>query len=465
VVLSSLAFGALSLAACDRSDAVSQAIDEARRSLSAMHSGGVTPASEEARLEAYAAALRTLQPAANSGEPGQQSAAQVLIAHAHAGQGQIAASRATDLENEALGKASVVRSLIEQSVLLRLEHASALESVSSVDQQAEAEAQIRQVEAQEAAKRTDLRSLQDNADALRQQVAQAKSEAGQHRTTENQLRSQALTAEGDARADLVTRAVEAQREGDAAERRASDLEAEIAMLEPQIAQTERELQSLQTRISLLRDSRERMAARDESQRTAAGDDRRAAQAAATQIDQLLRQLDDFRENELAAAYEEAIGEFQIAADSMRRARSGASDRSAIAIAMGGFMQSVGDLERARSTGLERYASVLELAASNGAGLPARSTYQQFLSRVQASMAETQTAAEAAYADAIDAFESAGARGDVADRVDRIVQSLRGEAAEPESYDAQDDMDVEDPNADAYDDSVESESGDDTSSDG
>ncbi|MFG0275857.1 MAG: hypothetical protein ACF8QF_12465 [Phycisphaerales bacterium] len=429
-----LAIVAMAMPACDGPDSTTASIEEARRLLMASHLSGPTGTTAAAERQAnYAQALNVLRPASQEGSDRQRAAAQMLIAQAQAGQGAILTDAALELERQAAGEASRLRSVFENLVIgLRAQAAAGTSGATTADQQQIA-TQVRQIEAERAEFAGRLNALRSEMDQIRQQMSAAEAAAAEARGREAALRATLLEAVGETRTETAVAAVEAQREGARHERERAVLDSRLSVLQPEAAQLEREIGSLGTRIELLNESRRRMQTLDQAMRDSAGDDNRFATQSAQTLMNELAALDAMRESDLADAYSAAIGAFEQAVSAARQASSVSGDaRSVAMISLGSHQQNLGDLYGAQARGQERYASLLGRLLEADPALPQASTIRQYLSRVESDAAALRDQARAAYDEAGQSYGRAQARGDLRERIDALTAALAEPA--PESVD-------------------------------
>jgi predicted nucleic acid-binding Zn-ribbon protein len=444
--------------ACDGPDSTTASIEEARRLLMASQLSGPTDATGASERQAnYAQALQVLRPASQEGSARQRAAAQMLIAQAQAGQGAILTDAALELERQAAGEASRLRSVFENLVVgLRAQAAAGSSGATTADQQQIA-TQVRQIEAERSELATRVNALRSEMEQIRQQISAAEAAAAEARSREAALRARLLESVGETRTETAIAAVEAQREAAGHERERAVLDSRLSVLQPETQQLEREIGSLETRIELLNASRQRMQNLDQAMRDSAGDDSRTATQSAQTLMNELAALDAMRQSDLADAYSAAIGALEQAVGAARQASGVSGDaRSVAMISLGSHQQNLADLFAARARGQERYAMFLSRLLDADPALPQASTIRQYLERVRTDAAALREQARAAYEEAGAAYGRAQARGDLRERIDALVAALAEPQPDPvddagqfdESLDQQDPADPgADPGAD------------------
>jgi len=419
-----LAGGAL-LVGCDQRDDASAAIEEGQRILAATHLAGATPTSEGFRETQYAQAVNAVRPATQQGTEVQRAAAHALLAQAQAGQAELLTERALVGERDAMREASRIRAAFEHLVVGMRAQAAAGSATSTTEDQRESASQIREVEASREEHEQRLADLRSEMDGLRRQIAAAEAAAREAQEREASLRSELLRDTQQARPELVTRAVGAQRDAAGHERERAILQARLDVLRPEAEQVQREIDSFTRRVELLNASRQRMRSLDEAMREQASEDRAAADDAARTLAQELTALDALRQSELADAYDAALDAHRQAVASMRQADGMQGDaRTAAMITLGSLQQSLGDLYAARMRGQQRYAALLDRLLEADPPLPeAQETIARYRQRVRDDIASLLEQARVAYEDARASYQRSGARGPLRDRLDALSERL------------------------------------------
>jgi hypothetical protein len=428
VAAASLACG---LAGCDRDNAAQRAIEDASIKLGALGTSGSTPLpSIDSRKSQFQSIVTSLRAVASETSGGQASAANLMMARASAGLGDIAAAEATEAESEALRTAASVLAPLDQA-LSQIGVAKGLEIFDPTEEIAAIDGQI-------AEKRTELAGVQERLAGQRAVVSDLEAKASSARASargeqeqEAQARLAAQQGSQTMRLSALEQANQYRRRADSAERQAAEFDAEAALERPKAEAIQLDVTRLTRQIELLEERQ--VALRERATTSKAQADRARADAAdaVRQVRERLDQLAKLREA-TGGPTEEALRQYSSAAGSARKAAQGASRDAAnnARLSASSALISAAGIKAGRTRGLQVFADVLK--SVDGAGLEGvgdvRSKIAAAEEAAKASAEETRTA----YEEAVSALPSGGS-GDVATRVESMkarLEALIGKKPEP-----------------------------------
>ncbi|MBY0263752.1 MAG: hypothetical protein K2Q20_15510, partial [Phycisphaerales bacterium] len=285
----------LALSACDRHDPADEAIQAASIKLQSISGGSAAPGVyQKLRKDTYQSVLNGVKSYTDSGSPAQQAAAQLLVARAQAGMGEISGQDAADLERSFLSTLGVARARLDQwlsqnSVSTALKVYNPAKDLADLDKQiAERGAEADALKAQQAKVRAQIADISarakkagDDAKAKRQQ------ETGIRKQGEGQSQTQRLA--------LLEQSAAVRREADALDQQNAVLQAEAAKFEPVAAEIDRQVARLATQQDLLRKAKADASGLAQRKGVASDAARQESLVAAKTIDEVLKELADQRQ--------------------------------------------------------------------------------------------------------------------------------------------------------------------------
>ncbi|HZW08531.1 MAG TPA: hypothetical protein VFF69_01385, partial [Phycisphaerales bacterium] len=192
-----------------------------------------------------------------------------------------------------------------------------------------------------------------------------------------------------------------------------------------VAGAEVEITKLTTQGELFGQSRAAVQARaqaaQEGAARARGDAEQAAVEIAERVDTGQNALTPFREQQVAPAAEQAMSQFETAANSAKLGTS--ARRSNAQLALGQAQQSLGDAHWTRALGLDTYAQLMGELAAAEPPLPSAAEYASRAEQARTQANEARQAAYDAYQAAKAAYESTGASGESGALLDQVSVRL------------------------------------------
>jgi len=414
------------LAACGGASDAEQTLKTAEATLAALHSTpGAAP--DEFVVETHDRIRRDLASVLSGDAESPRAAAQLIVGQTHAGDAELAAREAERLESQASDLLAQAETLAARLYLWRHTRAEAAGNFRPDDVLAEIADQIAEAQAERRERLDEQERLQQRLDELEAAAQSAADEARGHRAEEVRLRDQALTQDAQDRAGTIERVFEAQRAADDAVARQADIRARIDQLRPQLREIEQEVAGAERQIELLRDSRQSLEDRQARTARTAQVDREQAALAGGDLENLLSELDSFRQGPLADAYDRAESSFAAAESSLRSASTAGASATYLAAAQLGSAQ----LAAAHAAVAARYADRLQAIADIQPRLP-------FAGELESRAKAARELADAQLDDARDAYSSAAstyrraARGPEAERLRSLADQLEARAADPGS---------------------------------
>ena len=354
---------------CGGESAAEQALRRATLKLDALSIAGSTPMpSEVGRKAVYNDVLTNLRSFADAPEPGEAAAANLLIARAHAGMGEIASQHAAEAERRFLSQLTTVTAALDQwvsqnSVADALSLYDPAKDLADLDRQiADRAKEAEAMQAEKARQETVVQDLQSRAE---QALQASKSERA--RETSIRLQADLAGVSQTARYDLVQQAAQAGRAADAKEKESAFLQAEAASQSPRIGEIQRQIDRLRTQAQLLAQAKTDISARKATATQQAEAARAEAAKAAQSIEAILTAIAAARDAATTPT-DEAVKAYTAASASAKKAASGAAGRDhklSANTAAGSYQQSLGDVQAARARSLASYAAALSLLAKHG----------------------------------------------------------------------------------------------------
>ncbi len=410
---------ALTSAGCDEPDADSrQLLAQASWELR-----GVTAADKPEQLPAasreavYEKINRTLGPVRSADDETLQQSAKMISAAAMEGLASVHSARATHLQETLLTSISRVRTIADQAQA-QLSLAAALESFDPDKELSAQQSLAEEKKAEIVQARNGRHQRQTKIDELREEMAQHQTQRSTLRTQEAEIRSRALSAAGDERAEMIRQATKVQRAADEQAMSVALLEAQIARNEPDLAAFELEIGRLESQLRSLNDSVDEMQARLDAAREQAELSRADAEMVADAYRAGVESIVELLTGEYAAASDAAEAAAEQGANYLR----GVRDPDA-AVRRAKLLQKLGDIRASRASVEADLERLVKMVIALEPALPGVEGLTGFLEQSGIDGQARRAAAIEAYAAARDQFGSAGLRGEARDRVDKVAQEL------------------------------------------
>lgn len=429
VLASGMAAG---LSACD-DDSHDRALDSASVKLDAFGAAGSAALPiEKYRKDTYTAILAGLKDTAESGTPGQRAAANLLMARAHSGMGEIAAQNAAVFERQLLSQITIARASLDQWVSQN-SVADALKVYDPAKDLADLDKQIAARLADAEKLQTDIAAQQQVVTAIKAKADQATAQARQERTREAELRKSAEGASQTARLSIITQANEVRRAADKFDEQAAIFTAEAAKESPRIDEIQREIDRLRTQSDLLRTAKGEIQARAAKSLEQSEVARTEAQSAAAKVTAALTEMNTTRAA-LTGPVQESTRAFTQAAAAARKAATESQKETKAAAQFSGaiYQQSLGDVLAANTFSASAFASTLQMIVNAKPPVPGTSGLAEELAKARQEVEAQTKEAREAYKAALALFTSPGSKADP-ERMQRIEKQLRelaGVEAEP-----------------------------------
>ncbi|MGE3108336.1 MAG: hypothetical protein AB7G11_11880 [Phycisphaerales bacterium] len=427
---------ALALTGCERESAETAAIAQARRDIAYLAShGGHAP---ENKSLSYDKVVSNLKQASSSSIQGEAEAAKLLRAEANMRAGDLLAGQAASAEQAALAKIIQLRETLDHWRYMNAS-ASALRSFDPKSLLDDISKQATDKDTEIVAAAAELSTAEAALNQIQSQAREAQEKARAEHAREADLRAQAVGKSQVERADLVTRAVEASRAGDALDKQASDLLAQAQVRQAEVDNAKLLVDSLRTQRTLLDASRaevERLVRvnNEQSQKTLEGEsasERTGVKQLQAQIAQQASELADVRtaslpgaDQTLDALYDAAKSRFDTAARELSGVKgSGTGGRSATTtLSTAASKHAAADLLITKARGLSDYAAILTALAEATPTIPG--DFAAKASAAQSAYESTLKEAFEAYTAASSDYATAGGR----EQIERIKSRLESISA-------------------------------------
>lgn len=418
----SAGLGACGLSGCDGEDADQRALSAAGIKLEALSVAGANPvAAVDHRRKALKGIVDQLSSVAGGSDTQNAAAANLLIARAKSGLGELAAGDAAEIERRFLSQVSSSRALLDQwisqhSVAAALGQYDPAKDLASLDKEmADRTAESNRLQAQKAQQESVVAGILSRAE-------QARAEAKQARDREATIRRQAEGQSQTARAESIKQATEAARAADAKDRQASELAADAAKEQPRVAELTNEADKLRRQVESLGKAKQDIQKRAADAKRQSSEATTEANAVGDKIRKALSDLDATREA-AGSPTTEAVSQFTAASKAAKSASATAqreSKTSALA-AQGGFEQSKGEALATKARSLAAYSSLLQAMMQAKPPVPGAEPAKTnaALSELDTLKKDAQTALDEARA----AYERAGGAGDLKAKLDAVVRAL------------------------------------------
>lgn len=438
---------AISLVACDQQDRAESAIQDATRTLTALMPGStpiIAPTEASRKLNEIVRNLGNLPGA----RPGQQAAAQILVARSHMGLGLIAEAEVAALEPQRAEAMASLSALLTRWTSLK-SHESALRAFDPRSETAALDQQIAELNRQVVEERAARQAVEDQVATLRRQSSEAMNKARAERAKQIQVEQRVASVSAVEGAELMRRSMEHRRAADAHEAAAADHDALAATIAPEIYAKQLMIDRLLGQVTLIEKAKEQVNARTRVYQERAAIAATEADAVAKELDRVATGLRALYSGSMSAKTEEAVRAFQSASSAADRAMSASREQASAAKgealhALGGFLTAQGD----RAAGL---ASLFSAIASASPALSDAARYGQEAEDYRQSAAASHRQAAEALQGAIEAFQSARFSGEAAETIDAVITKIErslerlapGSRASPEQREPLDPTDGQD----------------------
>mgnify|MGYP001401246198 CR=1 FL=1 len=416
--------GVVGLAGCSRESDAQAAVRTARQKVLAINSGA-SPATPSLRVQVYTDVQNSLRPAVESLEGAEAAAALTLLGEAQTGLAEVSAANAASFDNALLSLVSQARSAaglyVSQSAL-----ATAMASYDPSRTLEDLREAGSDFQADLVAVQASRDALQQKLDALTQAADAKAAQARENRLAAAKIRTESANLDPAARAAAAQRAFEASRVADGYDREAADLRAQAAVVRPQVATADIDIQRWRRQIELATLARTNLQSAVAARLEQAGAARAVADEAAARFDQVVAQIEALRTGDSASSYDSAASAYTAGVATFRRASTAVSSpelRGPMAISLAQAQGSLADVRRSQARSLEVVAGLYADAAALSPALPRSADYAALAETVGAKVDELLAAASEGYANAERSLASAGLRGEMREQADRIGAML------------------------------------------
>ncbi len=411
-----LASGAWGLAGCERVDEAERKLVAAKARMTAI-AGREEPAPTATRAKAYQEVIQSMQSITEEGVG--KGAAQLVIAQATMGQGEIEATRQGEAETEVAQLLSRTRVLAELYVSQR----SLAESQEGHDLSAglgEIDRQIKGFEAKSAEVKARLGELEAALGKITAAAGEQGGLAKAARQQAGQLRASMNDAPGEARLKIAEEAAKRQREADKFEVQQSGIELEARALERKLEETRRDADLLARQVELSRAARARLVDSEKLLKDQSATARADAEKAATELAASYEMLKKAVSEQLTPAYQSAVGKYNAAGAAA--GQGGKADQGLSKAISGSAQQALGTIHASYGAALDN-CSVLAARIGACKGLANAASYQQDATAFAELAKPAREAADSAFAQAGANFQSAGGKGTAAEMFKKLGEKL------------------------------------------
>jgi hypothetical protein len=374
--------------------------------------------------------ISSLDGVAKSGDASKVAAANLLLARAKSGLGEIAAADAADVERQFVASTTVTRALVDQ---WNGQHATAAslgrydpsKDLADLDKaMAEKRAEI--------SKLTGDKAKQDQAvGAIRAQADASRADARAQRDREAGIRASAAGKSQTVKEEIITRAAEASRAADALEKKAAELTAEADKEAPESAEIASQIERLEAQVDSLKKASENITQRAAAAREQSKNAAKEAESVGPAIAASLNALSGLRENagkpakDAVQRYSEASG----LAGKVGGAGAAREAKAAAGTLLAVSQQSIGDVLSMRVRSLGVYATVLAAAEAATPALPNKADVSKRAAETKAELESVRAEAEAAYEKAKSAYGGAGGGPELQAKLKAVTDALEKLKAE------------------------------------
>jgi predicted nucleic acid-binding Zn-ribbon protein len=422
VMMCTAASLALLAGGCDGSDDTGTSIAKSRNTLEALGSGGTAAAPPSLRDRQFGEAAGAVGKASGSGSS--EALAQALGGQALAGQAELAMRDYRVADGQLLRLMSVARAKLrlyndQRALAAALSTYNPQPDIDKFDQSlAERRSELAKVREALAANDAKVQGILDQ--------AKAKADEGRAmREAAASLEQSLLAASAQDRAAQAEQVRTARRAVDAVLRQADELEVQAARVAPtsaelrlQVAQVERQIESLEKAKAGARE-------RFETERRQSAEASRAADTAATELDAAIDAVLTHFDEKSRPTFDAAQSKLSQASSKVGAART--SGGASAQVASGLVAHAQASMQREFAEALGRVAALVDEAAKLQPGTPGAS---RFATRA----AETSEQHKAAVASAAEMYDRAkssfgsGGGGDTGERVQRLAALLEQRAS-------------------------------------
>lgn len=418
VAVAGLAAG---LGGCERSqDAYEQAVADARDAMMILTAGGSTPDALEAREPQLARVIADLNRAMASVDGDAKAPAQLIIARATAGQGEIQMIRASEAASDLLLSISKADSVAREYSNNRA-HAVRLVGPDAGQATRRVEADIREIDTQIRSLESEREELLAQLTGVNNEIAQMLQSARGERLAEADLRTESFNAEPMRRAELIEQAVERSRAAESYERAAAEKELTAGSLELAISHIQRAIENQQALRGIQSLGLQRIADFDAE---LARSRREREQAASQTLSDYMRAIETVissYESDFIAALDDAISKYNSAAGLARQARAMGQVAS---VSSGEFASTAARLHELHAQVARQIAASAQYLVNIDASDKGR--FQAIVNRFEGIAEQAISEAANAYEQAASGFGGSGEIGaQLADRYNARAAEFRG----------------------------------------
>ncbi|MBL8744758.1 MAG: hypothetical protein JNK58_00220 [Phycisphaerae bacterium] len=401
---------------CERRDASSRSMVEARNTMTAVGAGGSAAAPKSTLEGGYAKVLATIKDDAGSSESVKAINA-AFMGGALGGQGELAAGAFREADAALLRQIVVAKSRLS----LYLEQRGLADALSGYDPNVDIAAfdgQIAEREREREAAKARLAENEAKVTGIRGQ-SEAKAEAARSMMASlGALRERLLEASSSDRPSLAEQLNTERRKAEGVMKESELLDAEAAKIAPISEELRLRVEQIERQISSLQKAKEQARLLSESRVASAAEASRGATQTASELAQELEAVQTTLSERVKPAFEAALSKLSQSAGKFGQARGG-PDAALLSLSNGMSAQAIGSLQREYAEVLARVSSLL---ASAGAAKPAIPGASGWTSAAESIASEAKQALDAAlqqYEKAKSSFRSGGGSAELREHVDRL----------------------------------------------
>lgn len=436
-----LAAGA-ALSACDRADPAARPLAVSSGALQRLSGGSYNAPKEKLQSDVYKGVLATAKPVMDADSKSAQGAAAAsMIGAAQLGQAQPHLLAAADGEMNALAKASLVRTLVDnyRSQSLTAETSAGFDPAPLIADLDKSRAEADKDIADKQSKLADIeRKIADLAAKADAKAAESKKLNDEFLAVRASL---ATLSASEAETKLIA-ARETKRRGDAVRVEASRLQAQADLLRPEAQELKVLVDASKSRIAGI--DRMKLEASEKAQQgqAASAQARAAAAESAKQIEEKLKDLASARNSDVTLHYDAGIAELRKAITTAKTA-AGDSGSGAGKVLTGRSQLALADALTSKASSLANYALLLSYVVNARPALPFAAATEAELKQIQEQHKSTVEEAKSAFEAAESAFSGVQLRGsgmgELKERMTKLSEklgALAGKAPAPAESAAQ-----------------------------
>ncbi len=416
-------------AGCDQQDPAAQAISEASIQMRAISPGSVPPVSDEFATDGFRATTGKLGPA-SSGTQAQQAIAALISAEAEAGLARPWLSTLAELEHEIGGRLTRMVSL-ETARVSAQQTAEALGSYNPTAESRAIDEQAGEFQEQLARAQGEQRALESQMSNLARQIQEIEGQVRSIREEESVLRDRALSEGPIEAAETIGQAREVGRGADHLEAQSSMLDAQRAVIRPQVDALGVRIQAIDSQLAILSEARESIAEQSARSSAEAADAQESARRFARELISLANAVSNLHQQDAQEALNQARSALQKAGSTARRANSGGVDGT---LAAAGSARTLGDILSRRASSLAQTATAFRGLSERAQG-ELSTRLSALANQLDGQANELQSEAIESYGSAASGLRRVRAQGetrdmlqDSADELERAIERLGGPAA-------------------------------------